>query len=379
VYEPTFSIWSVGRHQYLAGRAITHGTHFLANVAYDHLGEFPETPRLLTTKIVYKDLSRIVCDGDKTTCRFVEHRWQDLPTTYELGFGDCKCLVGIRLAECWREGREAYALARCYKCKVSRLCPKCQRPIGNGQTWHMQIVHEDGRIEDISRWLGMPPHPDGDDSVVAPFDQVGIVRLPRVTPGANGEPMNWGVGSVASVLAAAAAISTVSPVEEMVAAAAFGRAGRNLPAWVLQKAHESVERAKARAMCKSESGICAPTDKSPNPKGGPAQAGVASSLDYPWCISVEQYDNARNIAARITGDPSRHLEIIAANPKKPTVTLPNGEIDFAPHSLCRGERVRIARTMLPWVDQKGAPRFAATGERRAFPPYDTMGPNWRPA
>lgn len=366
MYSPTFDIWAVGRHQNLAARAITRGTYFLAEMGSDYLEEFPDTPRLLSTKIVYRDLSRIHCDGDQKSCRFVEHHWQDLRTTYDLGYGDCKCLVAIRLAECWREGRDAYALARCYKCKVARLCRKCQRPIGNGQTWHMQVVHEDGRVEDTSRWLGMPPHPDGDDSVVGAFDQVGIVRLPRVQRA--GDTVN--VGSAA--LATAAAIALASPADEMIAAAAFARAGRDLPAWVLAKAHESVAAVSRRA---SPNGICAPTDMNPNPKGGAPQAGVASALDYPWCCAVEQFDNARNIAARITGDPGRYLEVIAANPKKPTVTLPNGEIDFAPRSLSQGERIRVARTMIPWIDQKGTPR----GQFRAFPPYDSMGPDWRPS
>jgi hypothetical protein len=336
-YEPVHSIWAVGRHQALAARAITHETICLAEIGYDYLGEFPETKPLLdpSTGIVYKDEARIICDGDKNSCRVTESRWADLPTVYAQKHGDCKCLVAIRLAELWRQGREAYPLARCYKCRV-RSCRKCQRPIGGNQTWHMQLLHGDGRIEDISRWMGMPPHPDGDDAVVDAYDQVGIVRM-RPTTHING---------VADSAGADAQKIVPSPGVHM------------LPQWVLNHARAKIGVKQDREI----DGICEPTDKNPNPNGGESRAGVATNIDYPWCVRVRGGDSARNIAERITGDRSRYVELVAANPDVPTATV-DGMVDFAPGSLKIGARLKIPRSMKPWISQTGEPR----GSKQPFP------------
>jgi len=349
-YEPVHSIWAVGRHQALAARAITHETICLAEIGYDYLGEFPETVPLLDPKngIVYRDEARVVCDGNRTSCRVVESKWADLRTVYDQKHGDCKCLVGIRLAEIWRQGREAYPLARCYKCRV-RSCARCQRPIGGNQTWHMQVLHGDGRIEDISRWMGMPPHPDGDDAVVDAYDQVGIVRMRPILHGDT-------VDSVAVANAAQKMITS--------------HGSHMLPMWVLNHARA---RVGLRDHEHEIDGICEPTDKNPNPNGGEARADMATDLDYPWCIRVRGGDSARNIAERITGDRARYIEIVAANPALPTATI-DGLVDFAPGSLKVGKRLNVPRSMKPWISQRGESR----GQRRAFPPYASMGENWRP-
>lgn len=355
-------MWAVGRNQRLAGRAITHETIALAERNYDYLLEYPQTPRLLESKIVYRDESRIVCDGDATTCHAKDAKWADLPIVYAQGYGDCKCLVAIRLAECWRDGREAYPLARCYKCRTtkSRFCPTCSRPLGNGQTWHMQLVHGDGRIEDISRWLGMSAHPAGDDAIVDEYDQVGMVRLHPRGSGASEAGMN--VQSVA----AAATIAT------MLASNPGASTAKRLPAWVMNRARTTIESVSA-SRGGAPSGICAPTDANPNASGGAARDGIASSLDFPWCVALHRGDSVRNIAERITGDRSRFVEIIAANPGVATITTA-GNLDFAPGALRIGERLKMPRTFVPWISETGEPR----GQKKAFPPYDTKPEGWRP-
>lgn len=357
-YEPTLAIWAVGRHQRLAGRAITHETIALAERNYDYLCEFPATPRLLESKIVYRDESRIVCDGDQSTCHMQDAKWADLPIVYAQGYGDCKCLVAIRLAECWRDGREAYPLPRCYKCRTtkSRFCRTCQRPLGNGQTWHMQLVHDDGRIEDISRWLGMPAHPDGDDAIVDTFDQVGMVRLHPRGSGASEAGMN--VQSVAAAATLAA----------MLAQNPSAHREKQLPAWVMNRARMTISASTSKP-----SGICAPTDLSPAGPGAAPRDGIASSLEFPWCVALHRGDGARGIAERITGDRARYLEILAANPVLATVVT-DGTMDFAPGALRIGNRLKMPRTFAPWISQTGEPR----GQRRAFPPYDTKPEGWRP-
>lgn len=350
-YEPVLSIWAVGRHQALAARAITHATVCLAEIGYDYLGEYPDTPPLLDPKngIVYRDEARIVCDGNRNACRVTESKWADLPTVYAQKHGDCKCLVAIRLAELWRQGREAYPLARCYQCRVQRSCPKCQRPIGGNQTWHMQLLHGDGRIEDISRWMGMPPHPDGDDRVVDAYDQVGVVRM---RPILHGDAAN----RVDTVTVAEAARRTMS-------------SAKRLPTWILNHA-----RGRVGLRDREIDGICEPTDKNPNPAGGAPRSNVATDLNYPWCVRVRGGDSARNVAERITGDRSRYIELVAANPDIQT-TMIDGAVDFTPGALKVGQRLKVPKSMKPWISQTGDPR----GIKRPFPPYDaTMPEGWRP-
>lgn len=145
------------------------------NVRY--LVDHPETPRLQDLinrgKLRYKDESRRICDADG--CRIVDAKWKSLLEALEDGTYDCKTGVGIEIAECWIDGRDAVPLPRCIDCGV-RACPRCAAP-KSGRMWHVQTLHGDGTVTDPSRQGGMPPHPRGDDYIVPVYQQAGIVRM----------------------------------------------------------------------------------------------------------------------------------------------------------------------------------------------------------
>jgi len=66
------------------------------------------------------------------------------------GYGDCEELVAYFVADCWRTGRTAVPLPRCYKCKPTRqgqrTCTNCGNVVRNkrvnvaGDTWHIQAL-----------------------------------------------------------------------------------------------------------------------------------------------------------------------------------------------------------------------------------------------
>ncbi len=170
-------------------------TMMLARVNLDIFRRYPELPMLYdapstdkaspTGRIYYKDDSRTVCDANG--CYFIEDDWCDAKTVLEQGYGDCEELAAYFVADMWRTGRTAVPLPRCYKCKPRyRGCKNCGGAMRHssaataGDTWHIQALLDDGeggRVVDPSRDLGMKAHPDGDDAVVAPFYQSGIIRL----------------------------------------------------------------------------------------------------------------------------------------------------------------------------------------------------------
>jgi len=74
--------------------------------------------------------------------------WQDIPETLSLGFGDCEDLASWRVAELRHKGETN---ARPYVIHTK---------LPSGQTlYHIQVERADGRIEDPSVQLGMPPPP----------------------------------------------------------------------------------------------------------------------------------------------------------------------------------------------------------------------------
>jgi hypothetical protein len=166
----------------------------LARANLDIFRSYPDLPLLYnapsvdpaspTGLIYYKDDSHTVCN-EEHGCYFVEDDWCDAKTVLEQGYGDCEDLAAYFVADMWRTGRTAVPLPRCYKCRSKRKwCPTCKGPMRKssnaataGDTWHIQVMLGDGRVVDPSRERGMPPHPDGDDAVVSPYYQTGIVRL----------------------------------------------------------------------------------------------------------------------------------------------------------------------------------------------------------
>lgn len=180
MYRPTYAVSAVGgRNRRLAAQTLTELCLGLCRVNLLWLLAYPNTPRLRDSKIVYKDDSRVVCSRDGQ-CHFVEDEWADVRRVHDLGYGDCEDLACIVVAEEWLEGRKAWPLPRCYGCDPTLFCPNCKGPLRHrtsGDLWHIQVLTETGRIIDPSRDRGMRPHPDGDDRVVSPFDQAGIILL----------------------------------------------------------------------------------------------------------------------------------------------------------------------------------------------------------
>lgn len=124
--------------------------------------------------------------------------------------------------------------------------------------------------------------------------------------------------------------------------------------------------------CAGARDVCPTNINTTSPTNEPPKAGVASALDYQWCVVVQEKDTAGMIAKRVTGDARRYLELLASNPKKPRKIDPaTGEINF--QEICTKptpERLVFPGSWAPWIDQLGTPR----GELTPFPPYDKMPP-----
>ncbi len=101
----------------------------------------------------------------------------------------------------------------------------------------------------------------------------------------------------------------------------------------------------------SDSGSPVPGNKQP-------QSGYQSSPFWRWCYFVKPGDSAGSISERITGDNSRYIEILTANPDIPKkgkmgeVVGPNAW-DFADGILVEGTKIYIPQTMNSWIDQFG--------------------------
>ena len=104
-----------------------------------HLHDFPDTPKLYDSGVVYQP-------------EFDTEEWQDIPTTLERGFGDCEDLAAYRCAELRFEGIPAKPWIR-------------WRNVGGSWRFHALVAWPDyrdsngrlvkGRVEDPSRRLGM--------------------------------------------------------------------------------------------------------------------------------------------------------------------------------------------------------------------------------
>lgn len=115
----------------------------------------------------------------------------------------------------------------------------------------------------------------------------------------------------------------------------------DVPRWKSYPLDGLFEDRSPIAGCAGARDLCPGNAHGPNRTGNP-QIGVATDPDYQWCHIVREGDTARNLAKRVTGDPSRAAELLAANPNKPTrmVPPPSGSrcmphLDFYP--LCPRE------------------------------------------
>jgi len=144
-YLPQFELWAVGRPDAasikLARRALFHLCLALTKINYDFLREFPDTKKLYRSGVIYHDDTHVDCWKD--VCRTEEDKWQDLPTTYQKGYGDCEDLACIRVAELWMDGIHALPF------------PRLQSTGDDEQLWHIQVLMPDGSVEDPSAKLGM--------------------------------------------------------------------------------------------------------------------------------------------------------------------------------------------------------------------------------
>ena len=107
----------------------------LVGVNRTWLGQYPGTPPLYDTKIVY--------EREVNT-----ESWRDIPTLLTKGVGDCEDLACYRIAELnhWGIGARPYIKWR-------------KNPQGKGLMYHAVVLRPDGAIEDPSKALGMAGHP----------------------------------------------------------------------------------------------------------------------------------------------------------------------------------------------------------------------------
>jgi hypothetical protein len=116
----------------IAHRAVTHMLRALTLIGVDYLRHHPETPNLYSSGVRYEEEP----PGQED--------WQDIPTTLELGYGDCEDLA------CWRAAEyQVRFQVDAWPSFVWR-----RRPRG-GLLYHIQVRLPDGRVEDPSRRLGM--------------------------------------------------------------------------------------------------------------------------------------------------------------------------------------------------------------------------------
>lgn len=104
----------------------------LAGANAEYLAAHPETPYLYESGVRYEDDSDAVLD-----------EWRDIPTVLEYGSGDCDDLVPWRIAELWRQGIPARAIAH------------LQRDDDGGILFHAFIRVSGNQTEDPSERLGM--------------------------------------------------------------------------------------------------------------------------------------------------------------------------------------------------------------------------------
>lgn len=105
-----------------------------ANLAF--LADNPRTPSLYNAGVRYLEEP----EG--------RDEWQDIPDTLERRSGDCEDLACYRVAEL-----RFWGIAARPKVSVQELPDSRGRPV---TTYHITVLHPDGREEDPSRILGMP-------------------------------------------------------------------------------------------------------------------------------------------------------------------------------------------------------------------------------
>ena len=107
------------------------------NVSY--LQDHPETPLLYSSDLITKK-PRVHYELEEAG----NENWQDIPTTLELGYGDCEDLA------CWRAAelivREKILARPTFTFKLRK---------NGGVLYHIIVKKPDGSIEDPSRRLGM--------------------------------------------------------------------------------------------------------------------------------------------------------------------------------------------------------------------------------
>lgn len=113
-------------------RALTWLMFGLVAVNREWIMAYPETPPLYATHVLY--------EGEVNT-----EDWQDIPTTFARGVGDCEDLACWRCAELQVQG-------------VAALPYVTWRQDEGRTIYHALVRWPDGRIEDPSRALGMHGH-----------------------------------------------------------------------------------------------------------------------------------------------------------------------------------------------------------------------------
>lgn len=175
-YRPPFAIAE------LDAERLTILTNALARLNAVCLRRRPGRLRLYASGLQYRDDSRMECRVREGLGHvFQESPWSDLDAAHAAGGGDCKVLVAIRIAEEWAEGRRPAPLPRRRPTgRAVWVCPTCgERRRPASALWHVQLVHENGSIEDPSRHLGMREPGEGDDAMIPPDQQAGVVRAGR--------------------------------------------------------------------------------------------------------------------------------------------------------------------------------------------------------
>lgn len=181
-YEFTSRIWAIGEDQNLASLCLAEEVEAKVRINMILRRANPAIKTLEQAHadgFRYRDESRQVCmRGDG--CHATEANWMDWPSALAHGSADCKTFVAEEVAELRLKGIDARPLMRCFRCEPAGLCPLCHLVMkGNKQTWHVQTAIVTGgvtKVSDPSRWFGMAPHPDGDNVVIAPKHQAGLVQ-----------------------------------------------------------------------------------------------------------------------------------------------------------------------------------------------------------
>lgn len=136
-FYPKFCLphFSGVRHPERSKKSLTELLRCLTSLDILYLQECPGTPKL------YESGIRYVRDRPE------EEDWQTIPSLLERGTGDCKSVVAYRVAELNVAGIKAFA--------QFRWADRIGRDGKKHATFHIEVQHPDGSIEDPSEILGM--------------------------------------------------------------------------------------------------------------------------------------------------------------------------------------------------------------------------------